>query len=476
MAKDRLSGKFAVILHADIAGSTRMVQIDEHLVHDRIQDTFCRFAKTISKYSGRVLESRGDAILAEFERPSEAVTATLAFQANQSDYLSTLDGDLKPEVRVGIAMGEVVIADNTVTGAGIVLAQRVEQLANPGGLCITSAIHEALSKRFPFEFDDLGEKNLKGFDHLVRVYRVSLSSGSTIPAPDQIRPTNRLRTPRRVVATVTTLALLIAAGLALWVKPWQASEQPVSADRITPSLEDGFQDCPQCPFMLVVPSGSFFMGYDKGDPDEKPVHEVKIIFDLAVSKFEITFEEWDYCVSDGGCNNYLPKDKGWGRGKHPVIFVSWLDAQSYVMWLRDKTGKNYRFLTEAEWEYAARGGSTTLYPWGVTYDGSKANYGNLKKMTLPVGSYDPNGYGLYDVVGNVWEWVVDCYDKNSYSTHNSYPAAFLETSETCSRVVRGGSWNVDLSDGYDLLRTSIRWRGKSNGRYHHFGIRVARDM
>jgi len=209
-------------------------------------------------------------------------------------------------------MGEVVIADNTVTGAGIVLAQRVEQLANPGGLCITPAIHEALSKRFPFEFDNLGEENLKGFDHPVRVYRVSLSSGSTIPGPDQTRPTNRLRTPRRVVASVTTLALLFAAGLALWVKPWQAREQPVSADRMTHSLKDGFQDCRQCPFMLVVPSGSFFMGYDKGDPDEKPVHEVKINFDLAVSKFEVTFEEWDYCVSDGGCNNYLPKDKGWG--------------------------------------------------------------------------------------------------------------------------------------------------------------------
>jgi formylglycine-generating enzyme required for sulfatase activity len=450
--------------------------MDEHLAHDRIQDTFRRFDEIINKYSGRVLESRGDAILAEFERPSDAVTATLAFQVKQSDYLSTLVDNLKPEVRVGIAMGEVVIADNTITGAGVVLAQRVEQLANPSDLCITAAIHEALSKRFPFEFNDLGEQNLKGFDHPLRVYRVSLSTGSEIPAADQTRPSSRARTSRRVIATVTTLALIIAAGLTLWIKPWQAREQTASADGITPSLEEGFQDCSQCPIMLVVPSGTFLMGYDKGDPDEKPVHEVKVNYDLAVSKYEVTFEEWDYCVSDGGCNNYLPGDKGWGRGKQPVIFVSWLDAQSYVMWLRDKTGQNYRLLTEAEWEYAARGGSTMLYPWGVTYDGSKANYGNLKKRTVPVGSYESNGYGLYDVIGNVWEWVIDCYDKRSYSTHESYPAAFLETSETCKRVVRGGSWNVDLSDGYDLLRTSIRWRGRSNGRYHHFGIRVARDM
>jgi len=453
-----------------------MVQMDEHLAHDRIQDTFRRFAGIISKYSGRVLESRGDAILAEFERPSAAVTATLAFQIKQSDYLSTLGDNLKPEVRVGIAMGEVVIADNTITGAGVVLAQRVEQLANPGNLCITAAIHEALSKRFPFEFNDLGEQNLKGFDHPLRVYRVSLSSGSAIPAPDQTRPSSRSRTSRSVIAAVTTLTLLIAVGLALWVKPWQVREQPASLDGTTPSLEGGFQDCPQCPYMLMIPAGSFSMGYHKGDPDEKPEHEVKIENDFAVGKFEVTFGEWDYCISEGGCNNYPSSDMGWGRGRQPVTNVSWLDAQAYVMWLSKKTDKNYRLLKEAEWEYVARGGSTALYPWGVTINAANANYGLFRNKTTPVGTYEPNGFGLYDVIGNVWEWVVDCYDKNSYTRHQSYPSAFIETSETCKRVVRGGSWSVDMSDGYDLLRTSIRWRGKSNGRYNHFGFRVARDL
>jgi adenylate cyclase len=132
MAESRRSGKLAVILHADVAGSTMLVQQDEHLAHERIQDTFRRFGNTISKYHGQVRELRGDALLAEFERASDAVTAALAFQADQADYAAQLNDDIRPRVRVGIALGEVVIADSTVTGAGVVLAQRLEQLAQPG--------------------------------------------------------------------------------------------------------------------------------------------------------------------------------------------------------------------------------------------------------------------------------------------------------------------------------------------------------
>jgi class 3 adenylate cyclase len=134
MAKDRLSGKLAVILHADVAGSTALVQKDEQLAHERIQDAFRRFSDTIGKYHGRVQELRGDALLAEFERASDAVTAALAFQSNHHDHLAKLNDEIRPNIRIGIALGEVVIADSTVTGAGVVLAQRVEQLAEPGGL------------------------------------------------------------------------------------------------------------------------------------------------------------------------------------------------------------------------------------------------------------------------------------------------------------------------------------------------------
>lgn len=233
MVQDRLSGKLAVILHADVAGSTQMVQQDEHLAHRRIQDTFQRFSTKIKEYSGKVLELRGDALLAEFERPSDAVSATLAFQSSQSEFLSSLNDDLKPEVRAGIAMGEVVIADNTITGAGVVLAQRVEQLAVPGGLCITAAIHEALPNRMPFDQEDLGEQALKGFDELARVYRVRLNPGASVPSPE---PGNDLSSSRGKWLPATTAAIVLATTLALvfWFKPWESADKQLPADNALP--------------------------------------------------------------------------------------------------------------------------------------------------------------------------------------------------------------------------------------------------
>ena len=226
MAKDRLSGKLAVILHADVAGSTALVQQDEQLAHERIQDAFRRFSDTIGKYHGRVQELRGDALLAEFERASDAVTAALAFQSHHQNHLEKINDDVQPEIRVGIALGEVVIADNTVTGAGVVLAQRIEQLAEPGGLCITSAIHEALPNRMPFSIESLGEQALKGFDEPVRVYRVQLGTGESVPLPQQ--KINRQESPdnwRRMVV-VGVVVLLVAAGIAYWSKSSLPQDKP----------------------------------------------------------------------------------------------------------------------------------------------------------------------------------------------------------------------------------------------------------
>lgn len=183
MAERHRSGRLAVILHVDIAGSTNLVRRDERLAHERIQNTFRRFANTITEYQGRVRELRGDALLAEFGRASDAVTAALAFQVDHRARSSEITDDIRPLVRVGIAMGEVIVADNTVTGAGAVLAQRVEQMANEGGICITGAVHEALPQRLPFQQQDPGERRVKGFDEMVRVYRVALRAGESIPPP-----------------------------------------------------------------------------------------------------------------------------------------------------------------------------------------------------------------------------------------------------------------------------------------------------
>ena len=238
MARDRLSGKLAVILHADVAGSTQLVQQDEQLAHERIQDAFRRFSDTIGKYHGRVRELRGDALLAEFERASDAVTAALSFQSDHHDHLDKYKDDIQPKIRVGIALGEVVIADSTVTGAGVVLAQRVEQLAEPGGLCITSAIHEALPNRMPFSLESLGEHALKGFEEQVRVYRVQLVSGESVPPPQQ--KTNRQESPenRRRMVVVGVVVILVAAGIAYWSKYSLPQEEPASIENMAFPLPD----------------------------------------------------------------------------------------------------------------------------------------------------------------------------------------------------------------------------------------------
>jgi TolB-like protein/class 3 adenylate cyclase/Flp pilus assembly protein TadD len=237
MAKDSLSGKLAVILHADIAGSTALVQQDEQLAHERIQDAFRRFGETIEKYQGHILELRGDALLAQFERASDAVTAALSFQADHTYHISRLKDDLRPTIRVGIAMGEVVIADNTVTGAGVVLAQRVEQLADPGGLCITAALHESLPRRMPFDLEDLGDQVLKGFDDPVHVYRVELSPGASIPPPQHKsqRKTSQ-KSWKRIVAIA--VVVVMAGGAAYWFKTQEPKVESASIERMAFPLPD----------------------------------------------------------------------------------------------------------------------------------------------------------------------------------------------------------------------------------------------
>ena len=238
MAKVRLSGKLAVILHADVAGSTALVQQDEQLAHERIQDAFQRFSRNIEKYHGLVHELRGDALLAEFERASDAVAAALAFQADQAYNNSRLPDDLQPMVRVGIALGEVVIADNTVTGAGVVLAQRVEQLADAGGLCITAALHEAIPRRMPFDIEDLGEQILKGFDDPVHVYRVELSQDESIPSPEQeFKPESSTKSGRLKMSIAAAL-VAVMAGTVYWLLPSDVVEEPASVGRMAFPLPD----------------------------------------------------------------------------------------------------------------------------------------------------------------------------------------------------------------------------------------------
>jgi len=184
MEKDQLSRKLAVILHADVVGSTTLVQQNEVLAHQRIQAAFHQLSETINSYGGKTRELRGDALVAEFGRASDAVAAALAFQVLNRESKITLNDAIQPNLRIGISLGEVIVADKTITGAGVVLAQRLEQLADSGGVVVQGSVSETVPTRMPFVFESLGEQVLKGFDHPVRAFAARLRPGEELPEPE----------------------------------------------------------------------------------------------------------------------------------------------------------------------------------------------------------------------------------------------------------------------------------------------------
>ena len=261
---------------------------------------------------------------------------------------------------------------------------------------------------------------------------------------------------RAILLLIVVAATLVAFG-------------ELRADRQVNAPGATFRDCDVCPELVVVPAGRFTMGASASDEmhTATPQHLVAIERPFAVGKFEVTFDEWTACVRERACTE-TPHDRGWGRGKRPVIYVSWEDASQYVQWLSHKTGKRYRVLSEAEWEYVARAGTTTLYASGDHISPQQANY--YTRQTTPVGSYAPNAFGVHDMHGNVWEWTADCWNEN----YKGAPAtAIAWTSGDCSRrVFRGGSW-----DDYPwFLRSAERSNGEASVRLNDLGLRVARTL
>lgn len=235
-----------------------------------------------------------------------------------------------------------------------------------------------------------------------------------------------------------------------------------------------FKDCLKCPEMIVIPSGTFFIGSKKGKKRELPVKKVRIRQPLAVGRYEITFKEWDACYDAGACAK-KPSDRGWGRGNRPVINILHSDIVEYLNWLKFESGYHYRLPSEAEWEYAAKSGTNSEYSWG---DQMIPGYANCRgcgtkwggKKTAPVGQFKPNAWGLFDFHGNVLEHVTDCWTAN----HKTLP---LDGSpvmiENCvSKVVKGGSWYYlpKVSRSASRVRNDIRVFS------YFIGFRVFRDI
>lgn len=223
-----------------------------------------------------------------------------------------------------------------------------------------------------------------------------------------------------------------------------------------------FKDCRDCPEMVVVPAGSFAMAWK---------HEVNVPRPFAVGRYEVTFADWDKCAAAGGCTgNPEPSDLGVGRGRNPVVNVSWRDAQEYLAWLTSKTGRAYRLPSDAEWEYAARAGTSTAFAPGDTLTSQQANFDNARGRPVAVGSHPANGFGLYDVHGNASEWVQDCWN----DAVDGVPADVSprQSGECNYHVIRGGSWAHDIANS----RIDARFKAPASGRGRLDGFRVARDL
>ncbi len=250
----------------------------------------------------------------------------------------------------------------------------------------------------------------------------------------------------------------------------QQSEDQAALE--SPVVRDNLKDGSPGPEMVVIPTGSFIMGSSQQE-DEGPPHQVTIARSFAMGKYTVTFSEYDRFAQSTGRD--LPDDSGWGRNNQPVVNVCWEDAVAYAEWLSEQTGKRYRLPTEAEWEYAARAGTQSAYWWGDEIGRNRANCDGCgsewdDSQPAPVGSFAPNPFGLHDMLGNVWEWVEDCW-------HDDYNGAPADGSAWLSedggpRGVRGGSWAVDPAH----LRSALRYGASAEDQLDSLGFRLVQNL
>lgn len=327
----------------------------------------------------------------------------------------------------------------------------------------------------PFRFDTLhtprlvgwdGSTNFPEFQTLLRDI-AQIVPLSTTRNQDRVKAQNRQPSQRK--KSKATDSKTDSAN--------QLTASALPRERQQPGMvfRDRLKDGSEGPEMVVVPAGEFQMGDVQGNgrASEKPVHTVHITKPFAIGCYPITFAEYDQFASV--MNTRLPGDEGWGRGRQPVINVSWADGVKYTRWLSLETGKRYCLPSEAEWEYAARAGTDTDYWWGTEIQTGMANFNDSDsrwggKQTSPVGSFPANPFGVYDMAGNVWEWVEDCW----HDTYDGAPTdgSVWEEKHVVQRVRRGGSWESIP----DTLRSSYRTRYDADNSNYRLGFRLAQDL
>jgi formylglycine-generating enzyme required for sulfatase activity/class 3 adenylate cyclase len=498
--------RLAAIVAGDIAGYSRLMELDEEGTHSRVKRIQRDLIDpSIAEHYGRLVKTTGDGFIAVFDSPLEAVRCAIVIQQNMTGRNTSQPRDLWIEYRIGVNLGDVIIEDDDIYGDGVNIASRLESIADPGQVYISGGIYEQIKNKLVCGYESLGDRKVKNITDPVRVYRV-------LPDPAAYRPRRRRET---VWIFLISLVWLAIAGAALWywlphgkqrevasVVPPQPANVPSSPplspqpaqpplppaapaakqaepqiQPATPAAPAGKQAAlpaapatqPQTAFhepeMNMLRGGTFAMGSNE-DISEKPPHQVSIK-PFAISRYPISVREWNECAAAKGCPFTAT-----GKEEAPVTNISWSDARQYVGWLSGVTHKPYRLPTEAEWEYAARGGTQTKYWWGDELQPGMANCKNCADVAaaeqpVKIGSFRPNPFGLYDMGGSVDQWVEDCWHKN-YQGAPADGSAWTENN-CASHVIRSGSWKNDAR----YVRPANRDSYDTGVRYPTHGFRIA---
>jgi formylglycine-generating enzyme required for sulfatase activity/class 3 adenylate cyclase len=505
--------RLAAIIAGDIAGYSRLMQQDEEGTHAhvrRIQRDLIE--PSILEHHGRLVKTTGDGFIATFDSPVEAVRCSIVIQQNMVGRNASMPHHSRIEYRIGVNLGDVIIEPDDVYGDGVNIAVRIEGIADPGEVFISGGIYEQIKHKLVCGYESLGDRRVKNITDPVRVYRV-------LSDPVALRRPRRRETILIWLLSVTLL--IIAAGVLSYllmqtrgkkldrvaapapvespkaaaappaqqtVPPSpsaspspqrQVSPQPEPIPSPSPTTKEAARPQPapviaptdqsapslREPEMIPLRAGTFAMG-SSDDPSERPVHQVTIR-PFSISKFPVTVQEWNACFAAKACGF-----EATGKDDAPVTNVSWSDAKQFVAWLAEATRKAYRLPSEAEWEFAARGGTQTKYWWGDQLQPGMANCKDCASVATAgqpekVGSFKPNPFGLYDMGGNIDQWVEDCWHKNYQGAPTDGSA--WAGNDCTAHVLRSGSWKNDAR----YVRPANRDSYDTNVRYPTHGFRLA---
>jgi formylglycine-generating enzyme required for sulfatase activity/class 3 adenylate cyclase len=496
--------RLAAIIVGDIASYSRLMQADEEGTHVRVKRIERDLIEpSIVEHHGSLVKTTGDGFIAIFDSPVEAVRCSIVIQQNLVGRNASIPKDSRIEYRIGVNLGDVIVEPDDVYGDGVNIATRIEGIAEPGQVYISGAIYEQIKHKVVCGYESLGDRKVKNITDPVRVYRV-------LPDADAVGSTRGRRENTLIFLLGITL-LVIATGV-LWYllaqpqgrvgeqaatptaapaasspgssspaaspipqpSPREAATQPPtpqpspSVASVPPSPAPAPSQPTAAPVrepeMIAIRGGSFAMG-SNDDPTERPVHQVTVK-PFSIGKYPVTVQEWNECAAAKACGFTAI-----GKDDAPITNVSWADAQQYAAFLVQTTKKPYRLPSEAEWEYAARGGTSTKYWWGDKAQqgmaGCKDCGDAVAEQPAKVGSFKSNPFGLYDMGGGVDQWVEDCWHKTYQGAPNDGSA--WSGGDCSSHVLRSGSWKNDLR----YVRPSNRDGYDTNVRYPTHGFRVA---